>query len=171
MQMFLILVLCVFSVSAEAQGNNKGATPVEVENGPNNPIPVTIENSIPFDSLRSLRLQGSSATLGGIVAFRPLLPGLLHGLTLTVSTPSGTGQECRARAELSLFRSGVLTTKEIAIVEAINGNNSVSLDLLRPIELDFEEGVDVARLLLYVQSEITFDFCHATASGVYEVFQ
>jgi hypothetical protein len=33
------------SLVVHAQSNNKGATPVEVENGPNNPVPVTVENN------------------------------------------------------------------------------------------------------------------------------
>ena len=44
----LILALTTFSLAVHAQSNNnKGATPVEVENGPNNPIPVTITDAAP----------------------------------------------------------------------------------------------------------------------------
>ena len=45
MRYLLIVVLCTFSLVVHAQSNNKGATPVEVENGPNNPVPVTVENT------------------------------------------------------------------------------------------------------------------------------
>jgi hypothetical protein len=46
MQKIIAIVICAFSFSAYAQSinNNKGATPVEVENGPNNPVPVVVEN-------------------------------------------------------------------------------------------------------------------------------
>ena len=39
----LIVVLCTFSLVVHAGSNNKGATPVEVENGPNNPVLVSVQ--------------------------------------------------------------------------------------------------------------------------------
>ncbi len=48
MRLIICLALTAFSLAAHAQSNNnnnKGATPVEVENGPNNPVPVTVENT------------------------------------------------------------------------------------------------------------------------------
>ena len=49
MNIFLRLTVCLalatFSLAVHAQSNNnKGATPVEVENGPNNPVPVDLIN-------------------------------------------------------------------------------------------------------------------------------
>ena len=48
MRLVICLVLTTFSfaVHAQSNNNNKGATPVEVENGPNNPVPVTVENEV-----------------------------------------------------------------------------------------------------------------------------
>jgi hypothetical protein len=45
MRLVIFLALTAFCLVGHAQSNNnKGATPVEVENGPNNPVPITIEN-------------------------------------------------------------------------------------------------------------------------------
>ncbi len=147
------------------------ANPPVFETQVTNVVQTEVTNSVPFDRLRSFAINASSSTPDGLVASAGLLPGLLHGLTLSVSTPAGSGQECIARAELRLERDGAVTTKRIAIVEAIDGNNSVSLDLTRPIKLEFDEAVDSARLLVNLQSDITSDFCHTTTSVVYEDFQ
>ena len=41
------MLLCAFSLAGHAQSNNnKGATPVEVANGPNNPVPVTLPQAL-----------------------------------------------------------------------------------------------------------------------------
>ena len=46
----ICLALTTFSLAVHAQSNNnKGATPVEVENGPNNPVPVEINNPVPVE--------------------------------------------------------------------------------------------------------------------------
>ena len=44
MRLVICLALTIFSLAVYAQSNNKGATPVEVENGPNNPVPVGVAN-------------------------------------------------------------------------------------------------------------------------------
>lgn len=46
MKKIIAIVICAIGFSAHAQSNNsnKGATPVEVENGPNNPVPVVVQN-------------------------------------------------------------------------------------------------------------------------------
>ena len=43
MRLLICLALTTSSLAVHAQSNNKGATPVEVENGPNNPVPVSIQ--------------------------------------------------------------------------------------------------------------------------------
>ena len=44
MKKIIAIVTIAFSFSAYAQQNNKGPEPVEVENGPNNPVPVVVQN-------------------------------------------------------------------------------------------------------------------------------
>lgn len=82
MRLIICLALTTFSLVAHAQANgNRKAAPVEVENGPNNPVPVVVVETGPASG-ETVHIQTTCPANGGI--FVPIYP-VPEGLRLLIT--------------------------------------------------------------------------------------
>ena len=139
------------------------------------PVDTIVTNAVPFDSARSLTMQGIASDGQGTSNLLNINPGRLHAFNLSVAAPQGTGARCIAYLYATVTFSQQAKSIVLAHPAAVDGNAvAFAHSYSTPIEFDFDPNITDDKLTLTLETQAQGlpqgSSCYSSATFIYEEF-